>query len=253
MFAKALWLLPDKKIIPPLYLNSIPALLIFILCILNLPASGQENREGFLFHLAGEGDYYGVQTELLRLNFMYPEDDTWKLRLAEVSFLLEDTELLSKIRDRFRNQSDKDYVNGLFTLLEVYNRPEDYRDSTDFLSLNGNLQGPDMLNPEKAKNLSYILPGAGLFYTGEKLKGAGSFLVVFSLAYLSHDAYKVENYPAALIFLYFAYQFYKGGAEAAYESAEKYNYRIMKDSAKELILNRKNQIKESFNPGKKPD
>ena len=79
-------------------------------------------------------------------------------------------------------------------------------------------------SPEKAENLSYIIPGAGQVYAGKPLRGLTSFAIQGGLlAFAAYNFFNGYYFSGTFTGVSLFYVFYMGGARHAGYLAEEYN------------------------------
>ncbi|ADR23234.1 hypothetical protein MATR_29170 [Marivirga tractuosa] len=109
------------------------------------------------------------------------------------------------------------------------------KSSSDFF---GDMKAVKRKSPEKAENLSYLLPGAGQIYAGKPIRGLTSFTIQTGL--LAFAAYNFLNgyyFSGTFTGVSLFYVFYMGGARHAGYLAENYN-EAQNEKAYNLLLNR---------------
>ena len=83
-------------------------------------------------------------------------------------------------------------------------------------------------SPKLAVRLSSFLPGAGLIYSGQYMKGVSTAIINVSLTYLISRAIKKRDYLNAAALIVLELRFYNGNRYAAYMGAKEYNERTVK-------------------------
>lgn len=223
------------------------------------------NQKLFAKFLVSEKDYHRAISEIYRIKFSYSDqfDPELELMLLESYYYsnLHDN-VLKNSRKLLRNKqilSDPGFQNRLGTFYtaslvekndlskasEVWNQHCQPFNGEYFL--NG-LSLPEPVDPDKARLYSALLPGSGLFASGEYGKGVVSFLLnaVFiagAIHYVSE-----EQYGVAGLLVFFEIGWYFGGQNAAYEAAEDYNKKNISGAQKSWIAEKVNEINTTLFP-----
>ncbi|PCI23394.1 MAG: hypothetical protein COB67_12875 [SAR324 cluster bacterium] len=219
-----------------------------------MSANSLENSLKFPIQLYEQKDYYRSISELLRLEFQFPQNSA---RQQLHLYLLKNYDAI----DNFRKVEK--------TIAEIYSHspsnpftPEK-RIAAKILTFSLLRQGqekkakelweqlvlrqedvdfplasriPGQVDPEQARSYSAILPGAGLLLSKEYGKASASFLLngVFLLGIFQSLQNKQLGLAGLLFF--FEWGWYSGGQEAAAEAANNYNQQLIETTQKQWTL-----------------
>lgn len=234
------------------------ALCTFILiqiCLITAPLSrcvavekktSSENLFFFPVLLHQNGDYYRSISEILKLKFKYPNESIkykFDLYLLKNYYYLNDFENAEKTGHKILFDKKKDIKKGFFretalfyskTLLELkkpelaekawlshWNRDDPFP-SSKINDLSG------FLDSDQADLYSSVLPGSGLFYSGEYQKGIVSFLINTLFITGAYSYWSQQNYGIAGILMFFEIGWYFGGKNASIEAVENHNSMLKK-------------------------
>ena len=210
------------------------------------------NQKLFAKSLVSEKDYYRAISEIYRIKFTYSIqfDPELELMLIESYYhsnlhdkvIKNAHELLNQnqtlLEPGFRNQVATFYTGSLVEnenlskaskIWNFYCAPVK---GEPFL---GDLSLPEPVDPDKAKLNSALLPGSGLFASGEYGKGVVSFLLnALFIGGAFHFASE-EQYGIAGLLLFFEIGWYFGGQNAAHEAAENHNRKYIYGAQKAWI------------------
>ena len=202
---------------------------------------------GFARWLFREGDYYRALSEFDRLLAFNPKNSDLSVMAAGAAYLTNNPNYLEGLsRAKNISSSTKTVVNKLISV--HYLKVGGFDLAKKHWVLTGEQQesffapAPPIYDPDSAAWRSTVIPGWGLFHTGEYAKGVGSFLLNAIFIGLTIDSYQRDNHGASLLFAFFEWQWYKGGISAARESAEKANRTSLNNQQKDWIRTIEGQI-----------
>ena len=189
-------------------------------------------------------DYYRTISEILKLEFTYPDQEQIKnlrpylvksyFHMNEFEKVLLLTEETLREKELYRDsisteiaslativllKQGKDYEAKKLWEREISGEPD--------LSFPLNTQVPDQINPDRARLYSSLLPGSGLLFSKEYGRATVSFFLNgLFIAGCYHYARKKQWGVAGLLF-FFEIGWYKGGINAAEEGAINFNNRLI--------------------------
>lgn len=190
-------------------------------------------------------DYYRTISEILRLEFVYPDQKRIRyLRpyLAKSHFHLNEfDQALHIAEDTLRNgsrysKSVREELASLATVV-LLKRGDDLKakslwereikgEPDPAFPLESRVRG--RIDPGRARLYSALLPGSGLLLSKEYGKATVSFLLNGLFIAGCYSYARKEQWGTAGLLLFFEIGWYKGGIRAAEESAVNYNDRLTK-------------------------
>ncbi len=192
-----------------------------------------------------EEDYYRAISEILKLEFIIPENEKVRLLrpyLLKSYYHLEDFRQVIRfstitLRDKteYSERVTKEAASlATLALLklgkeekakllweqEVYGKP----DSAFPLQT----QIPDLIDPDRARLYSAILPGSGLLLSEEYGKATVSFLLNALFIMGCYHYAEMKQWGITGLLFFFEINWYTGGMNASAESAINYNNRLIR-------------------------
>jgi len=95
------------------------------------------------------------------------------------------------------------------------------------------------LDPERAKVLQALLPGAGYWYVGQRQSGVTSFLLNAAFSAAAWHFYKEQNWGAALFVTSLEFGWYVGGVYGAGLAAEQWNEHWYQENMRPFLKDRR--------------
>ncbi len=201
-----------------------------LLFIFTLPTSPLK-AASFAEELYLEGDYYRAVTESKRLGFARDQNINLQMIQAKAHFQLNEYGKSRDLTLSILKKEPKDIEANQLLGLNLIRLKDLKKAEEHFAQVNPEKTWPivSQKNPNLSKNISYFVPGSGLLYTGSPWKALGSFILNGIFIKATSDSLQAGNNASALVFFTFEMGWYFGGANAAFEDAENYNYRSLKE------------------------
>lgn len=173
-----------------------------------------------------------------RAELISPNDDslfTVKIEIIKTNLLRRTIyrafDLLNELNEDFRFDSKKDQITYWKGWAYIFN--DEWKKAADeFDKLEGEQElkklcenvSDALYSTRLAKVLSYILPGAGQFYTGNYVSGILSFGWVAVWTYIAVEAFLADRiFDGVMVADFLALRFYNGNLQNAEKFAEEHN------------------------------
>jgi len=235
-----------------------PFIFISLLVFWLQPVFASPSPFEYSIRLYENKEYYRSISEILRLEFQYPEQSSrHQLHL----YLLKNY------------YESGDHENVRKTAQEIFQKPSETpsteikKEAARFLSFSLLQQGKeiksrkiweelvnqgkddtfpqassisDQIDPDTAKTWSAIIPGAGLFLTGEYFNGTVSFLLNGIFLAGIYQAVQNQQWGITGLLVFFEWGWYFGGQNAAMVSAINHNKRLITSGRNKWIEKNRN-------------
>lgn len=222
------------------------AWMVFVCFPLTGFAIDGDKESSFSAALYQEGDYYRAVTEILREQFHNPKklkDRALNLRLIRSYFhLKDDVRLKTAVSQILADPSplaggEKEEIAAYLLLTHLKRDQESAAERVWDRYLKGGeiplfplfSEVKGTVDPDRAGLYSAFLPGAGFLLTESYGKAAGSFLLNAVFIAGTYHAYHKGLYGVAGLLFFFEIGWYKGGINAAVESAEQFNQKRVEE------------------------
>ena len=222
----------------------------------------------FADKLFSQEEFFDAITEYKRLLYTYPDSNAvkiWRKKLALSYAMLKDYEnsfnyidstspdklerLITFVHYGIPANDSSPFSSLLKTIKNIQNIPYNLQVSfiNDSISQMLEKEIEEIMrkwkNPNTAKYLSCIIPGAGMFYLGNIYEGILSLAINITTGYFTYKAIVEKRYiDAALIGQFGFLRFYSGGTNRVYSITEMKNNKLKK----ELIIKMINKYLEFY-------
>ncbi|MGK0290594.1 MAG: hypothetical protein ACI86H_002053 [bacterium] len=217
-----------------------------------------EEKETLLYptSLYQTGDYYRSISEILRIQFQwnaYQKKDEFNFLLGKNYYQLDlfskSIQISKTILNQTKDQQFQVKSAQLLSLSYLKRNQENLSysiwkqylpDSKKNFPRKNKMEG--LIDPNRAKLYSTILPGSGFLLSREYKKAFGSFFLNALFIAGTYYQYQQGNPGIASLLFFFEIGWYKGGRNAAYESAELANQRKIQKIRNHWFHNQEKQL-----------